>query len=184
MGGYKLTEKRRNGYKSFPKSLVEGIFWDKVKQKLSDVLENLQSRVAELEEGGGGGGGGTADVSAVIQTNGAIWNIDGTSGVTTTSKSEAAALLGVSEEIFDEIIAGNDARSLAIPNATTGEKIVTNFNGYHRYNEYEDEAVVDTMTTILYTEGNTYRTVYISVYEAEGVDTSYSIFGFASSGGE
>lgn len=58
MSKYKLTRGKRNGYASFPRTLVEGIFWDKVKQKLSDVLENLLSRVSALEEGGGGGGGG------------------------------------------------------------------------------------------------------------------------------
>lgn len=53
MSKYKLTRGKRNGYASFPRTMVEGIFWDKVKQKLSDVLENILSRVSALEEGGG-----------------------------------------------------------------------------------------------------------------------------------
>ena len=65
MSKYKLTRGKRNGYASFPRTLVEGIFWDKVKQKLADVLENLLSRVSALEEGGGGGGGG---VSTLVVT--------------------------------------------------------------------------------------------------------------------
>ena len=36
---YKLTGGKKNGFASFPKTLVEAIFWDKKKQPLEETLD-------------------------------------------------------------------------------------------------------------------------------------------------
>ena len=102
MSNYKLTEKKRNGYKSFPKGLVEGIFWDKVKQKLSDVLENLLSRVTALEAGGSGGGGG----SSIVECSITEWPVSG-SQESFYGVEQICSTLGITEQDLDNIRDGN-----------------------------------------------------------------------------
>ena len=105
MNNYKLTDKKRNGFKAFPKALVEGIFWDKVKQKLSDVLENLLSRVTALEAGGSGGGGGASVI--VVSSLEEYPTFD--EGI--VGKDNICQKLGITSQDFDDIA---DGKILAI----------------------------------------------------------------------